>query len=130
MMTADNTKSPTTRLEPAKMIVCALPDDGTDIKIMHQLRKEKNVTRAVSTACRSLDNLQTAKTRLGKLPQATLYQVLTIIVTEAEADDVFDFVCDKAQIGEPGRGTLLQTNLLGATCYVIPDDVPEEEYKH
>ena len=129
MMTADNTKSPTTRLEPAKMIVCGLPDDGTDIKIMHQLRKEKNVTRAVSTACRGVDNLQTAKTRLGKLPQAALYQILTIIVTEAEASDVFDFVCDKAQIGQPGRGTLIQTELLGATRYVMPDDVPEEEYK-
>jgi hypothetical protein len=127
MMTADKTKSPTTRLEPAKMIVCALPDDGTDIKIMHQLRKEKNVSRAVSTPCRGLDNLQTAKTRLGKLPQAALYQILTIIVTEAEADDVFDFVRDKAQIGQPGRGTLFQTKLLGATRYVMPDDVPEEE---
>jgi hypothetical protein len=127
MMTADNTKSPTIRLEPAKMIVCTLPDDGTDIKIMYQLRKEKNVNRAISTPCRGLDNLQTAKTRLGKLPQAALYQILTIIVTEAEVDDVFDFVCDKAQIGQPGRGTLFQTELLGATCYVLPDDVPEEE---
>ncbi len=129
MMTADNTKSPTTRLEPAKMIVCTLPDDGTDLKIMHQLRKEKNVNRAISTPCRGLDNLQTAKTRLGKLPLAGLYQIVTIIVTEAEADDVFDFVCDKAQIGQPGRGTLVETKLLGATCYVLPDDVPEEEYE-
>lgn len=129
MMTADNTKSPTTRLEPAKMIVCTLPDDGTDLKIMHQLRKEKSVNRAISTPCRGLDNLQTAKTRLGKLPLAGLYQIVTIIVTEAEADDVFDFVCDKAQIGQPGRGTLVQTKLLGATCYVLPDDVPEEEYE-
>ena len=129
MMTADNTKSPTTRLEPAKMIVCTLPDDGTDLEIMHQLRKEKNVNRAISAPCRGLDNLQTAKTRLGKLPQAALHQILTIIVTEAEADDVFDFVCDKAQIGLPGRGTLVQTKLFGATCYVLPDDVPEEEYK-
>ena len=127
MMTDDNTKRPTTGLEPVKMIVCALTDDGTDIKIMHQLRKEKNVTRAVSTACRGVDNLQTAKTRLGNLPQASLYQVLTIIVTEAEASDVFDFVCDKAQIGQPGRGTLFQTKLLGATRYVMPDDVLEEE---
>jgi nitrogen regulatory protein PII len=129
MMSADNTKSPTTRLEPATMIECELPDDGTDIKIMHQLRKEKNVTRAVSTACRGVDNLQTAKTRLGKLPQAALYQVLTIIVTEAEASDVFDFVCNKAQIGQPGRGTVFQSKLLGATRYVMPDDVPEEEYE-
>jgi hypothetical protein len=128
-MTADNTKSPTTRLEPAKMIVCMLPDDGTDIKIMHQLRKEKNINRADSIACRGVPNLQTAKTRLGRLPEPTLYRILTIIVTEAEADDVFDFVYDRAQIGQPGRGALVQTPLVGATRYVMPDDVPEEEYE-
>jgi len=111
------------------MIVCMLPDNGTDIKIMHQLRKEKDVTRAESIACRGVNNLQTAKARLGKLPEPILYRVLTIIVTEVEADDVFDFVHEMAQIGQPGRGVLVQTTILGATRYVIPDDVPEEEYK-
>lgn len=111
------------------MIVCMLPDDGTDIKIMYQLRKEKDVTRAESIACRGEPNLQTAKTRLGKLPEPILYRILTIIVTEAEADDVFDFVYDKAQLDQPGLGALVQTTLIGATRYVMPGDVPEEEYK-
>ena len=128
-MTNENTKSPASRLEPAKMIVCMLPDDGTDIKIMHQLRKEKNITRAESFACRGLNNLQTAKTRLGKLPEPTLYRTLTIIVTDAEVDDVFDFVYEKAQIGKPGRGALVQNTLSGATRHVMPDDVPEEAHK-
>jgi hypothetical protein len=128
-MTTDNTNVPTTRLEPAKMIVCMLPDDGTDIKIMHQLRIEKDVTRAVSVACRGVNNLQASKTRRGKLPEPTLYRILTIIVTEAEADDVFDFVHEKARIGQPGRGGLVQTTILGATRYVMPDEVPVEEYK-
>lgn len=128
-MTVENTKSPTTRLEPAKMIVCMLPDDGTDIKIIHKLRKEKDVTRAESTACRGVNNLQAAKTRKGKLPEPTLYRILTIIATEAEADDVFDFVHEKAQIGQPGRGVLVQTTTLGASRYVMPEDVPEEAYK-
>ena len=128
-MTDNNTERPTTRLEPAKLIVCTLPDDGTDIKIMHQLRKEKDVTRAESIACRGVNNLQASKTRRGKLPEPTLYRILTIIVTEAEADDVFDFVYEKAQIGQPGRGIQIQTTILGATRYVMPDDVPEEAYK-
>lgn len=125
----DNVKSPTTRLEPARMIVCMLPDDSTDIRIMRQLRKEKAVTRAESIACRGVNNLQSAKTRLGKLPEPTLYRTLTIIVTEAEADDVFDFVYEKAQIGQPGRGLLTQTTILGATRYVMPNDVAEEKHK-
>ena len=111
------------------MIVCMLPDDGTDIKIMHQLRIEKDVTRAVSVACRGANNLQTAKTRRGKLLEPTLYQVLTIIVAEDEADDVFDFIHERAEIGQPGRGSLMQTTILGATGYSLPEDVPEEAYK-
>ena len=78
-MTFDNTNNPTTRLEPAKMIVCMLPDDGTDIKIMRQLRSEKDVTRAESIACRGVNNLQASKTRRGKLPEPILYRILTII---------------------------------------------------
>lgn len=111
------------------MIVCMLPDDGTDIEIMRQLRKEKDVTRAESIACRGVNNLQATKTRRGNLPEPALYRILTIIVTEAEADDVFDFVHEKAQIGKPGRGIQMQTTILGATRYVMPDDVAEEEYK-
>ena len=111
------------------MIVCMLPDDGTDIKIMHQLRKEKDVTRAESIACRGVNNLQASKAKRGKLPEPTLYRILTIIVAEAEADDVFDFVHEKAQIGQPGRGIQVQTTILGATRYVMPDDVPEEAHK-
>ncbi len=111
------------------MMVCMLPDDGTDMKIMRQLRKEKDVTRAESTACRGVNNLQASKTRRGRLPEPTLYRLLTIIVTEAEGDDVFDFVHEIAQIGQPGRGALVQTTILGATRYVMPDDVPEESYK-
>jgi hypothetical protein len=128
-MTVDNFKTPATRLEPAKMLVCMLPDDGTDIKIMQQLRNEKHVNRTDSIACRGVNNLQASKTRRGRLPEPTLYRILTIIVTEAEADDVFDFVHQIAQIGQPGRGILLQTTILGATRYVMPDDVPEEAYK-
>ena len=125
-MTDETNTNPTPRLEPAKMIVCMLPDDGTDIEILHQLRKEKNITRADSVACRGIYNLQAIKSRLGKLPEPILYRVLTIIVTEAEADDIFEFVHEKAQIEKPGRGVLTQTTILGATQHVMPADVPEE----
>ena len=108
------------------MIVCMLPDDGTDLKIKQQLRKEKNVNRVVSVACRGVNNLQAVKTRLERLPEPILGRIITIIVTVAEADEVFDYVCDIAQIGLPDRGALVQTTLLGATRYDLPEDVPDE----
>ena len=100
-----------------------LPDDGTDIMIKQQLRNEKNVNRVVSVACRGVKNLQAVKTRLGRLPEPILGRIITIIVTATEADEVFDFVCDIAQIGQPNRGALVQTTLLGATRYNLPDFV-------
>lgn len=128
-MTADTSSNPGNRLEAAKMIVCMLPDDRTDMKIMYRLRKEKNVTRAESIACGWVNTLQTAKTRQGKLPEPILGRTLTIIVSEAEADDVFEFVHELAGIGQPGNGAMVQTPLLGATVYHLPDDVPEETFK-
>ena len=125
-MRVEKNNNPPARLEPAKMIVCMLPDDGTDLKIMHRLRKEKYVTRAVSAACRGVDNLQTARTRLGKLPEPLLGRILTVIVSRAEADDVFELVYGIVQVDQPGRGALVQITLSGASSYVLPDDVPEE----
>ena len=126
-MNMHNAENPTTRLQPAKMITCILPDDGSDLEIMQQLEKEKSVTRVFSIACRGVDNLQTAKTRLGKLPDPILGRFLTIIVTEVDADEVFDLVHEKARIGGKLRGVLLQSDILGATAYDLPDDVPHEE---
>ena len=125
-MTVDNMTSPTARLQPAKMIVCKVPDDGTDIELMRRLRKEKGVTRAESIACRGVFNLQQAKTRLGKLPEPILYRVVTIIVSVDKADDVFEFVRQQARIGEAGRGAMIESSIIGATAYSMPDDIPEE----
>ena len=127
MTTKYDAKNSESLLEPAKLLVCKLPDDGTDIRIMRSLLKEKNVTRVTSVACRAAINLQSARTRSGKLPEPILGRVMTIVVTESESDDVFDFIRREAQIGQPGRGVLMQTSLLGATRFSLPDDVPLEE---
>lgn len=126
-MTVEKPMVPKQRLEPATMLICMLPDDGTDLKIMHQLRKEKGVTRAESVACRGVNNLQSAKTRLGRLPEPELFRILTVCVDESEADDIFCFIHANARIGEAGRGVLIQSTIIGATPYRMPDDVPEEE---
>ena len=115
------------QLSSAKIISCMLPDDGIDIKLMRQLKDNKGLTRVDSIACRGVHHLQQVKTRVGKLPEPILNRFLSVVVSEEQADDIFDFIYQTARIGEPGRGIVLQTTLLGATAYSIPDDVPDEK---
>ena len=127
-MTSNNNRPvESTLLESGKVIRCMLPDDGTDIKLMQLLRSEKGVNRVDSVACRGIPNLQTAKTRRGKLPQPSFYRFLSVIVSEEQADDIFDYIYHTAAIGQPGRGVIIQTTLIGATVYSIPEDMSDEE---
>ena len=127
-MTAENSNKPESRLKPAKMLVCKLPEDGTDLRLMRSLLEEKNITRVSSIACNATINMQTTKTRAGKLPEPLLGRVMTIIVDEDQVDEIFEFVLEKAQIGQQGRGALFQVSLVGATPYTLPEDVPRETY--
>ncbi len=127
-MHEDNTIFKTVEIEPAKLIRCMIPDDGTDISLMQQLKNNFGVTRVESIACRGVNNLQTAKTRPGKLPESALYRSLSIIVDDHQADDVFEFLYEAAGIEEPGRGILIQTTLQGATAYYLPDNIKDEDY--
>ena len=127
-MSETNISVHSVQLESAKLINCMLPDDGTDIRLMRQLKNEKSVTRVDSIACRGVHHLQQVKTRAAKLPEATLYRLLSVIVSEEQAEDIFAFIYHTARIGEPGRGMLVQTTLLGATAFSIPADVPDEEF--
>jgi len=66
--------------------------------------------------------MQQAKTRAGNLPEPAFFRFLVVIVNETQADDIFEFLYQNARIGEPGRGALLQSTLLGATAYSIPEE--------
>jgi len=126
-MSDNNLKIKTTQLEPAKIITCMLPDNGIDIKLMRILKQDKAITRVFSVACRGILNLQHVKNRSVKLPEATLSRLLSIIVSEEQADEIFDFIYHTANIAKPNKGIITQETLLGATVYSIPEDVRDEK---
>lgn len=110
----------------AKLITCVLPDNGTDRRVLRMLRDELGITRAHSVHCRGVAVLQAAKAQPNKVPEAALARVLSVVVDEQQADQVFDFICVQAGLDQPDSGSVYMTALHFATPLTMPAGVPEE----
>jgi nitrogen regulatory protein PII len=121
-----NTDQPLPR-EACKLVTCVLPDDGTDRKLMRALRDEKQITRANSTNCLGLAILADARTRFDALPEPILARKVEVVVPEADADDLYDYIFEKAQIGRPRGGVIWLGALYLASPFLLPGGVPAEE---
>ncbi len=113
-------------ISAAKLIYCIVPDDGTDKHLLQILRDRHGITRANSSACRSVSMLRAAASRRGKLPEPQLARLVTVIVDEDQADKLFDFVYEHARVGRPGGGMALMARVAHATPFLMPAGVADE----
>jgi hypothetical protein len=110
-----------------RLITCVLPDDGSDKKLMRALHKEKQINTANSVNCLGLAVLVDAKTKYGDLPEPTLVRKVDVLVPAAEADALFDYIYEKANIGRVSGGVIWLGEVSVASTYMLPEGVPDEK---
>jgi hypothetical protein len=126
-MAAISTSHQSLPLQSSKLILVALPDDGTDRRLLEALRRDKGVTRADTVSVRAVAALQDAAAQRGKLPEATLGRLVTVVSSEQEADALFDYIYRVAAIDRPGGGIVMMHRLSGATPFLLPEGLPDEK---
>ncbi|MEN8107423.1 MAG: hypothetical protein ABFS22_05385 [Pseudomonadota bacterium] len=113
--------------ENCKLISCVLPDDGGDKTLLRALLHEKQITRAKSVGCLGLAVLADAKTKYGDLPEPVMVRLVDVIVPATDADELYDYIYHKANIGRVGGGAIWLGPLTATSPFTLPDDVPEEK---
>ena len=112
--------------EYCKLISCLLPDDGTDKKLMQMLMNNKEIIRANSTSCMGLAVLADAKATFDELPEPALIRKVEVVISANDADDLYDYIYETANIGRPQGGVIWMAPLAMGSPFDLPDGVPLE----
>ena len=64
---------------------------------------------------------------LRGIGEQTEKEMLTVIVPEEKADEIFEYIYYRAHIDEPHNGIIFQSDLLYASKYELPEDIEKEQ---
>ena len=106
-------------LTDKKLITCIIPK-GKAIGVAKLLHEEKGIDTA---------NVSNGRGRglVDPIGFSGWYEVeiLTVVISEAEADEIFNFIYEKADVGHAHGGIMYQGGLTTSTHFELPK-IPEE----
>ena len=105
-------------LPPQKRITCILPH-GIALDVLQRLKDEKGIIEASMNSARGMGKLTPLAHR--GVGEQTEKDILNVIVSAAEADEIFEYLFDIARIDRPHGGLIYMTVLGHATPFVLPD---------
>ncbi len=114
---------PHPRLIAQKVITCILPK-GRALRVARALTKQHGLTAVDIHYARG--NGRLTPLRYRGIGETLEKEVLTVAVPVAQADEVFEYIYELADINRPHGGLMYMHTLLGATPYHLPA-LPEEE---
>ena len=117
----------TTTFKPAliesKLITAILPK-GVSLDVIKKLKEEKNISTANVNYARGTGKLTPLKYRDDVVEREK--EILTVIVSKENCDEIFEYVYNMADIDKPHGGVMYMYSLGKSTEYSLPD-ISEEE---
>jgi len=104
----------------ARLITCILAA-GKAGPVVAALKDECGVTRATMHKARGI-----GRSTLRTLAQPSEKEILNVVAEPGEADALFAWLYDRAQVGTPHGGIMYMQKLESALPFMLPD-LPEEE---
>ncbi len=110
-------------LTEKKLITCILPH-GLALDVVQKLKDEKDIIEANVNNARGMGK-PTLQAHRG-VGEQTEKEILTVVVPSDQADELFEYIFDMANINRPHGGLIYMCRLKQASSFVLPD-VAEEE---
>ena len=108
---------------PHKLITAMLPK-GKDKELVHRLVDELGINSVNINYARGLGRITPLNHR--GVGETTEKAIVTVLIEEARAEEVFEFIYYEANINEPHGGLMFQQPLLANTLLRMPD-IEEEQ---
>ena len=110
---------------PHKLITCVLPK-GQAKPVLKALKDERGIIRTSINNARGMGRFSHIKKHSAG--QQTEKEILSVVATCDEADDIFTFIYGRAVINRPHGGVMYMQRLAHAMRFSLPD-LPEEVSK-
>ena len=108
---------------PHKLITAILPK-GQDRELVRRLVDELGINSININYARGLGRITPLHHR--GTGETTEKAIVTVLIDETRADEVFEFIFYEADINQPHGGLMFQQPLLANTMFMIPDIAEEQ----